>query len=43
MYRAQLSNLDDDDYNLQLYEQVEIQMGSILDTLLDGLSTPRGN
>ena len=43
MYRAQLMNLDDDDYNLQLYEQIEIQIGSILDTLLDGLSTPRGN
>lgn len=43
MYRAQLMNLDDDDYNLTLYEQVEIQMGSILDTLLDGLSTPKVN
>lgn len=43
MYRAQLMNLDDDDYNIQLYQQIEIQIGSILDTLLDGLSTPKGN
>jgi len=43
MYRAQLMNLDDDDYNIQLYQQIEIQIGSILDTLLDGLGTPKGN
>ena len=36
-------HLDDDDYNIQLYQQIEIQIGSILDTLLDGLGTPKGN
>tara|TARA_X000001036_G_C20655818_1_gene796895 strand:- start:120 stop:1787 length:1668 start_codon:yes stop_codon:yes gene_type:complete len=40
MYRAQFSNLDDDDYNVQLYSQIEVQIGMILDTILDGLRTP---
>ena len=37
---GQSDNLDDDDYNVQLYSQIEVQIGMILDTILDGLRTP---